>query len=243
MLHRDLERKKDDLLHVDLLTYEASDIRRENTSSHIDPVGTTCVLLSHIAPKKLVLKAVNGEPLPIRSIDQRELEKIVSWVGWNPFYHRITPQQMPPFASSCAPFRTIVYLLEYRLSGYLQADAVMSFRNHIKDMVYGNAYASKIVFVNANFDLSGAAREISNERFATLKTEIETALAVERGIDTSFEATAADNETGGKSKPQAEMPTVKFLGMREYVEEYDTAGEFTDKERKLFIVESDRSSR
>jgi hypothetical protein len=68
------------LLHVPILSYKAHS-KASNwhaSDNHIDHPHSRCHVLSCIAPTKLVVHASYWEPLPIRSIDQRNLREIVS---------------------------------------------------------------------------------------------------------------------------------------------------------------------
>lgn len=180
LLDHNPEGKSSGMVHVDLLTYEASHIRRENTISNLDPIGAPCALLLQIAPKKLVLRAVYGEPLPIRSIDQRNLDKIVSWVGCHPFNHRDRPQHNPPFTGSLASSKTIVYILGAPCYEDLQVIAPNGFREHVMDIVYSCGSAVEIFVINAHSPKN--AREIPDKQFATLTVDIEMDLAAQRDI-------------------------------------------------------------
>jgi hypothetical protein len=71
-----------------------------------------CDLLANIAPTKLVIRASYWEPLPIRSIDQRNLAKIVSWVNIDPqFLGTQRTQHTTPFVDSSATNHTVIYIL------------------------------------------------------------------------------------------------------------------------------------
>jgi hypothetical protein len=98
------EEKIEDLLHVDVLIYEAMEEYGDVTCHHIFSFDTPCALLSHIAPKKLVLNATYTDSFPesMRPIDQRDLEKIVTWVHWCSTNKHPKPQHVRPFVSSRA---------------------------------------------------------------------------------------------------------------------------------------------
>jgi hypothetical protein len=117
----------------------------------------------------------------------------------------------------------------------LSPDVLIGSKQRILNMVRSGEYASEIIFVNAHINQSRVARELSNERFAVMTSEIETVVAAELGTNASSASTAAATDSGDKSKGQAPMATVKCIGMREYLDNHETAGEFTDEERKRYF--------
>jgi hypothetical protein len=230
------EEQMEDLLHVDVLIHEAIEDYGDATCYRIFSFDTPGALLSHIGPKKLVLNATYTDsfPEPIRPIDQQDLEKIVTWVNWCPSNRYPKPQHVRPFVSSRAASRTIVYLIGFPRDSSSFTDAPVGFHQRITNMVYSSGFASEIIFVNAHISQCREAREVFNKRFATMGTEIETVVAAELGMNTSSASTATETDSGDKSKRQPQMPIVKCIGMREYLDNYETAGEFTDEERKRY---------
>ena len=174
----------------------------------------------------------------MRSIDQLNLEKVVSWVGCHPFNHRARTQHIPPFTGSLANSKTIVYILGDPCYEDLQAIALDSFHKHVMDIVYSCGSAVEVFVVNAHFPR--LARESSDKQFATSTIEIETALTAQRDI--VLRTRGEDDDTSCSSNGQPEVATVKFLEMYEYLEENDTDGEFTDQERRLLFSKSNRCS-
>lgn len=106
------------------------------------------------------------------------------------------------------------------------------------DIVYSCGSALETFVVNAH--LPTMAREITNKQFATLTTDIKVEFAAQRDI--VLETRGEDDDTSGIFNGQPEVATVEFLEIYEYLEKFDTDGEFTDQERRLLSSKSDRCS-
>lgn len=131
--------------------------------------------------------------------------------------------------------KAIVYILGSPCYEDVQAIALNGFLKQVMDIVYSCGSALGIFVVNAHFP--EMAREIPDKQFATLTIDIEMNLAVQR--DFVLNTGAEEDDISSIAKRQPEVATVKSLEMYEYLEKYDTDGEFTDHERRLLSSESD----
>jgi hypothetical protein len=116
-------------------------------------------------------------------------------------------------------------------------DFLAGFRQHIVDIVLNRGYASEDFVVNAFIDLTTSAKIASVARFATLKTEVGAALAVERKIRNLFNTMADNSGHFDKSSVRAPVAEVKFLQLHEYLTNYDTTGEITNEDMRMYETE------
>jgi hypothetical protein len=224
-------------LPIPILSYKASTPGfTESKYNHIDTPGSKCDLLANIAPTKLVIRASYWEPLPIRSIDQRNLAKIVTWVNIDPqLLGTQKTQHTTPFVDSSAIDQTVIYILHNSTSTkevypeVRMESPLGQFRDHLVEIMYKPHFAFKVLVVNA-------AKGCTDANLVKLKKFVQASLRKERKkIETYWKAKRGGGTAKYKTVSAAKGTAIKFLDVQEYMRKHDTAGEFTDDEKTMYM--------
>jgi hypothetical protein len=227
-------------LPIPVLSYKASSPGfTESKYNHIDTPSSQCDLLANIAPTKLVIRASYWEPLPIRSIDQRNLAKIVSWVNIDSqFLGTQRTQHTTPFVDSSATNPTVIYILHNSTStkdAYPEVRAESSlgqFRDHLVEVMYKSHFASKVLVVND-------AKGCTDADLVKLKKFVQASLSKERKkIETYWKAKRGGGTAKYKTVSAAKGTAIKFVDIQGHLKKHDTAGEFTDKEKARYMTKT-----
>lgn len=224
-------------LSIPILSYNAfSNGRYVNSEeNHIITPSSRCELLAQFAPVKLVIRASYSEPLPIRSINQQNLAKIVSWVSIDDEYPGCDrEQQIIPFAKSEANTKTVVYIihdmstLDKQLS-VAAGSPLARIKEHLAEVIYRREYAQEICVVNA----LGSAHD---DVFRTYQAQIMSTLNEEgKKVEAYWKTKRGRGAAKYKTVSAAEGTSIKFLDIREYLTKHDTAGEFTDGDKAKYM--------
>lgn len=239
------------LLHVPILSYKAHSrgFNWHAKDNHIDSSSSRCAVLSCIAPTKLVVHASYWEPLPIRSIDQRNLREIVSWIdlSYPSSGSGLKREQKPqPFGQSTSNKKTVVYIISDMApdgeNDQYSKYPIDVFCQHLMEVIYKRRFATEILIVNGAGRAQESARDFiysCEERFRNMETDIRLAKKEQLERLESFWETRWTEGTGGtpsyKTMEEAEATTIHFLDSREYLQSYNTPGELTDEERIWYM--------
>jgi hypothetical protein len=172
----------DNILVIPSLSYKAmyrgtSGPFRKGESNHLDGPTSHCPILAKIGPTKLLLRASCFEPLPIRNIDRRNLEEVVSWVSLEqrPYYYgELLKQHRQPFSSKSPVRRKVVYFItgmdgDRVEPNFLGKGPMVSFREHLVDLLYKRQFAHTVLIVNgAGRSMESAGREASSASMGSL---------------------------------------------------------------------------
>jgi hypothetical protein len=220
-----------------------------------------CHFLPHIAPTKLVITAMkHQELLPIRSIDQRHLSKIVVDLAFEAAFvyadsEPISQSLCPFFRSSATTKKAVVYMInELPSDECLYPGVYLHLSSHLEEVAYRQNFAQDIIIVNATGRDRGSLhqnRYTCAEQYAIPQESVRKSLASEleevkehweeRGAKGHYKEVKEHWTAGGakrryKTVSDAEATTIKFMNSREYLENYETEGEFTDDERARLMV-------
>jgi hypothetical protein len=243
------------VLHVPILSYKAHS-RGSNwhaSDNHIDHPHSRCHVLSCIGPTKLVVHASYWEPLPIRSIDQRNLREIVSWIDLtypSSGSGMKREQTHQPFGKSTSNHKTVVYIISDMApdgeQGQYSNHSIETFCQHLMEVMYRRHFATEILIVNGAGHSRQSAGDITHscqEQFTNMEADINFSMRGQIGKVQEFWETRWSEGSRGfpvyKTMEDVEATTVQFLDSREYLENYNTLGEFTEEERVWHMGKSE----
>jgi len=209
------------------------------------PLNSHCSFLSRLAPRRLVVTVthLNGM-LPIGSIEQRLLSKVIVYTnlknGQLLYGDAPQPPHMRPFHKSSATNKTLVYIITE-----MNTDAnpglgkpMLSFCAHLANVIYRPEFAQNILFVDAtgrNRHPNVSKAYCCEKNIARLERRIRRIFKKELEVVKFRWRTEGDN-CDYKDIAEAQATTIKFMNSREYLDNYDTEGEFTDEERARLMV-------
>lgn len=241
--------RPEDVTFVPVLHYSAGATkkdRRMDVNHLYKHYKSRCLFLPLLAPTKLVItKAHFTELLPIRSIDQRCLKKIVVITSLKEATSSIEdpqqPQHIQTFRKNSSGNPIVVYMFtELDADDCTPSEGISMFTDHLAEVIYGPKFANEIILVNATGRLRTTK---THTRYSSTKTFIALQVAVQAILVESMKKVKSYWSTSNprarhlyKRLSVAEGTTVKCMDSREYLEIYETEGEFTDEERARLMV-------
>ena len=239
------------LLEVPILKYNTfGKAVTQFQPNHLDTPTSRCPILAKIAPTKLVIHASYTEPLPIRYIDRKNLTKIVAFLGLVPlpFANGRIQQKRQPFSSKSPIGKEVVYIIANMDRDGMppqptnRPDPTVSFREHLMEVRYKPNFALDVYIVNGAGRAMESAGKIGyscEKRFAALQADIRVHEELEaEKVREYLKARKRGATPFYKSVFDVGRTDIHFLDSREYLENWDTDGEFTDEERIWYMGES-----
>jgi len=118
-------------------------------------------------------------------------------------------------------------------------DPMIGFREHLMEVLYKAHFALDVYIVNGAgraLESAGKMRYSCEKRFAALKADIR----LDEGLEAYKVREYWKSRKGGgtpfyKSVFDVEQTDIHFLDSQEYLEKWDTGGEFTDEERIWYM--------
>jgi len=246
-----LRTRLETLLRIPLLKYNTfGKAVTQGPSNHIDAPSSRCPILAKIAPKKLVIRSSYTEPLPIRYVDRGNLTEVVAFVGLVPLplANGRLKQKRQPFCKKSPTGKNVVYIISSMdRDGILpqlppHQDHMACFREHVMEVLFKPHFALDVYIANG----AGRAMESAGKTgysyaklFAALRADI---LSHEKLEIEKVREYWKTRRSGGtplyKSIWDMEHTDIHFMDSREYLENWDTDGEFTDEERIRYMGKS-----